>query len=302
MGIIVLLVALALPAFNFITGARSNDAAINQISAALGVARQDAIALQKPTGIMFFIEPTSDHIQLALVQETDRPTGTGNDPDAGAAIDEYLDLVPNAEFVKLPIGVNIQTVTNGIGATTPPAERYLGFNGAPIDNALLSSSVHVYGVTSTPKPITNTASATLIPLNTQVGGIILFDSNGALISRTYALRTRTYVNGAATATATAMGSLLYYNLDPTIAAASAAAVADYIPGGTLALAPQSQIGFVLFDAEAFTNAGYTPCDGTRLEGLAYSAGSVEYNEEAWLDQNATPIMLNRYNGTLVKGE
>jgi hypothetical protein len=26
------------------------------------------------------------------------------------------------------------------------------------------------------------------------------------------------------------------------------------------------------------------------------------HEEAWLDNNSTPLMINRYNGTLVRGE
>jgi hypothetical protein len=35
-------------------------------------------------------------------------------------------------------------------------------------------------------------------------------------------------------------------------------------------------------------------------GGAYAP--AERNEEAWLDNNSTPLMINRYNGTLVRGE
>ena len=28
----------------------------------------------------------------------------------------------------------------------------------------------------------------------------------------------------------------------------------------------------------------------------------EAREERWLDQNATPVLINRYNGTLIRGE
>src|SRR6185312_1033231 len=54
MGIIILLTALALPAFNFISGSRSVEAASNQLSAILGIARQDAIGIQQDRGVVVF--------------------------------------------------------------------------------------------------------------------------------------------------------------------------------------------------------------------------------------------------------
>src|SRR5438105_3430869 len=70
-SIIVLMLALALPAFNFITGGRSTDAAQNQISAFLARARTEAIGLQETRGLMFFIDPkTPDHVSVAIVHES----------------------------------------------------------------------------------------------------------------------------------------------------------------------------------------------------------------------------------------
>src|SRR5213592_2939679 len=61
-ALIVLLLVLAVPAFNLITGGKSIEGATNQLSAALGRARAQAIGLQKPTGVMFFIEPRSQRV------------------------------------------------------------------------------------------------------------------------------------------------------------------------------------------------------------------------------------------------
>src|SRR5215211_6501972 len=70
-GIIVLLIALAVPAFSLITGGKSIEGATNQLSAALGRARAEAIGLQKPTGVMFFIEPRSQRAMIAIVKQSD---------------------------------------------------------------------------------------------------------------------------------------------------------------------------------------------------------------------------------------
>src|SRR3712207_1414993 len=49
-GLIVLVVTLAIPAFSVITGGRSIDAAENQVSALVARARADALGLQEPRG------------------------------------------------------------------------------------------------------------------------------------------------------------------------------------------------------------------------------------------------------------
>src|SRR5262245_38098701 len=56
-GIIVLVIALAVPAFNVITGSKSIESANNQISAFLARARNEAIGLQEIRGIAFYPDP-----------------------------------------------------------------------------------------------------------------------------------------------------------------------------------------------------------------------------------------------------
>ena len=73
-ALIVLILAMSMPAFNFITGSRSADTAMNQISAFLARARTEAVGLQKIRGVMFYIDPKTDREMMVLVQPTDPKT------------------------------------------------------------------------------------------------------------------------------------------------------------------------------------------------------------------------------------
>jgi hypothetical protein len=79
--------------------------------------------------------------------------------------------------------------------------------------------------------------------------------------------------------------------------------------------PHSQFGFVLFDNEAYRSAIPQPgstsyrveydLQFTNASGALYGTGgegTKEKEEENWLDNNSTPLLVNRYNGTLVRGE
>src|ERR1043166_3697928 len=79
-GILVLMLALAVPAFNFITGSRSQGAAENVIAAMLGRARAYAIQNQAEAGVAFFVDPASQRTTLALVTRGVAPVTTPNRP------------------------------------------------------------------------------------------------------------------------------------------------------------------------------------------------------------------------------
>lgn len=68
MGILVLVMALAVPAFNFITGSRSLEAAQNTVSAMLGRARSLALYQGKPAGVYCTWDSTRNRVTMALVQ------------------------------------------------------------------------------------------------------------------------------------------------------------------------------------------------------------------------------------------
>ena len=64
-------------------------------------------------------------------------------------------------------------------------------------------------------------------------------------------------------------------------------------------AQRTRFGVVLFNREAFLGAGHSPSD-PQFGGGSY--GSAEIEEEKWIDGNSVPLIVNRYNGTLIRGE
>jgi hypothetical protein len=115
-------------------------------------------------------------------------------------------------------------------------------------------------------------------------GVILFDGYGRMVSQNY-------------------GVSQYSRL---ITTSGMPAGSDYpVPGQNVVTNDQfgvaSQFGLVVFQREAFVSQGFPTNDA------AYSPQTVQYTsasqlEENWLDQNATPLLINRYTGTLIKGE
>lgn len=92
-GIIVLVLAMAVPAFNALTGSRSIESATNAISASLSRARLAAIQAQQPRGLVFYRDANNDRIAMALA---------GLNPTNG-----YIDVMPEADVQYLPTGVSI---------------------------------------------------------------------------------------------------------------------------------------------------------------------------------------------------
>jgi type II secretory pathway pseudopilin PulG len=264
LGIVVLMLAMAIPAFNFITGGRSVEGATNQVSAFLARARSDAIGLQEVRGVMFYLDPVTERPMLAEVKLA------GNNLDGNdAGIDYYLDISPDADFLPLPKGVNAQLLDNcaynAAGARLD--DGYIGYN---VQNSKNASTTNV-----------------------RYGGVILFDGGGRLISSSYAFRIKTTVG--VQDKYTRMGELLLsqpYNTNAN------AADKDVVPVNASAGAVRSQFGLVLFEDQRFRNAGGTN-DDAQITGAPYAN---EMAEEQWLDENGTPLVINRYNGTLVRAE
>jgi prepilin-type N-terminal cleavage/methylation domain-containing protein len=260
MGIIVLVLAVATPAFQLLSNGRSVEAAQNQIAAMLGRARGEAIGMQKVFGLFFYIDPSTERINVAEITEAEAPI-TGS-----PAATLYLDLVGGSETTQLPPGVSVQLLDNAtIVSGSRADDGYIAFN---------------------------VASGTRL----KYGGVILFDSNGRLISSTYGFRTADN-SGAATQ----IGALFYDSATPPT-------FLDPCGAGNPPL--RSQFGLVLFEREAFMNQGFTLSDPQVTNPGSVSAayiaaspvGISEKMEEDWLDRNATALLINRYNGTIVRAE
>src|SRR5437870_2843454 len=64
MALIIIVLAIAIPAFSLITSGKSIESAENQVSAFLAATRSDAIGLQEPRGAMFFVDPASNRVTM----------------------------------------------------------------------------------------------------------------------------------------------------------------------------------------------------------------------------------------------
>lgn len=275
-AIIVLLIGLAVPAFNVLTGSKSIESATNQISAFLGQARMEAIGVQETRGVLFFLDKESDRIYMAMVRSVFKDnTGV-----------TWLDLVPDRDFVALPAGIGFQTIDNPTfnQGTATTNDKYLGFND-PLGPAALSESAVLYG------------------------GVILFDGYGRLTTEAYGFHC-TAAADASNITATgpigvysAMGSLFATGGVTQVGAASTQArnfTLPQWPGNTL----QGQFGFALFDRDGYASSA-PDTDGRDEDWQIDNSNNMTGDEvirEQWLGENALHFLVNRYNGTLVKGD
>jgi prepilin-type N-terminal cleavage/methylation domain-containing protein len=70
-ALIVLLLAMAVPAFNFISGGRSIDGAQNVVSAMLGRARARAIETERYAGVAFYLDPATGRSTMTMIIQRD---------------------------------------------------------------------------------------------------------------------------------------------------------------------------------------------------------------------------------------
>ena len=274
-AIIVLLIGLALPAFNALSGSGSVESAQNQVSAFLGQARVEAIGVQEPRGVLFFLDPETDRVNMAITR------AVYTEPVNGTI---YFDLVTDRDFVALPNGVGCQTIDSpSYQMSGNINDQYVGYNAAP-------------------------ASAALGSTGALYGGMIVFDGYGKLMSPGFGLHCS--VNGISTNTTavgplTTLGSLLA--VGSVNNAGTGTTARDFIvwTGDNPLL---GGFGVVLFEREGYLNS----VGGTTGRNEDYQIqqppnstgfnGTDEKTREDWIRSNATHLLINRYNGTLMKGE
>jgi prepilin-type N-terminal cleavage/methylation domain-containing protein len=279
-AIIVLVLALAVPALNFIGGSKSVEGATNSTSAMLARARNLAIGHQQVYGLFFYQDPATAVTTIAIVKDV----GSSITPNVAVPPEVYLDLDSvNNDVLALPSGISVQFVDDGTNPiTNQPSDRYIGYN----------ITVH------------DVANGVVVPQTMNYGGVILFDADGRLVRKIYAFQISTGTAAGQYAW-TSMGKL--FEPASVINATPIPTVAeqDWVPGNATAskiggVPERSQVGLVAFDHSSFINIGGTDADPI-LAGSAYT-NSSEPAEEAWLDQNAALLLINRYNGTIVKSE
>lgn len=268
MAIILLFIVLAVPVMNVLSGSRSIAGAQNTIQMIMARAREEAIGLQRTYGVLFTIDPVSDRVRATIVREADPAFQPPPTREPVPII--WLDTVPGHDYVMLPDGIRLQTVFDG-NVVRFPSQRYLGYDATGFGDG-----------------------------QAKMGGVILFDRNGRLIVRRYGLATTHHTpnpNGVPVADSPVANIVdVFFRAQTPKTSESVGGLDGYIPfessPGTGPW-PMSQLGFCLFDRKTFTSAGFTDSD------------QGQQNEDAkqeWLDQNATPFLVNRFTGTLIRGE
>ncbi len=199
--------------------------------------------------------------------------------DGSADRQVYLDLVPERDFLALTPGVGLQVVDDcSVVNGARQDDGYIGYN-----------------------TVVNLNNS---PTRAAYGGVILFDSYGRLTCQTYGFHIRNRAASGVYGTTTPMGDLLYYDQTSSQTGNGSSTLvpsnAEVVDPGPSGLAEEdqlrSQFGIVLFDAVAFKTAGGNDTD-PQLLGTQYT-NSNEVAEENWLDTHGTPLLVDRFNGTL----
>jgi type II secretory pathway pseudopilin PulG len=330
-GIIVLFVTLALPAFNLISGSKSIAGAENELSALLARARNEAMGVQDYRGLAIYRDAATDRYCAAIVENTT------------VAASAYPSATPTPAYAKYSY---VTTVISGITHTWValvdiPANTTTGVSPPPNSPPSSTSSTSTIWslCDSYPGSLTLdiTSDSDVQPLPAGVGvqvinnctmngstglrssngylpiGVILFDKEGVLT----AVKS---VSFAVYGHLGAIGNFQTYNLitSPTPQGTIPFYLATTSTTGQ-GLPLNSSFGLVVFDKQSFeTNnfyASLNPQFPSQLESYSSnlvngiyqpqttsSSGTGDGQADYWLDQNATPLLINRYNGTLIRSE
>lgn len=270
-GIILMVMLLAIPTIRVMTGGRSLDAGGNTMAAFIARAREEAVGKQRITGVLFFHDIRTDRTAAVLVEDDNSQSGAP----------AVLDSVASRDIMYLPFGVGLEVVNDG-------SQRYIGYN------YLIGSTAAGADDSATPA------------FQARVGGVILFDMAGRLVCTPYLIRLK--LNG--TSTSSTLGLLLGANLptpQTTFGSEFGHPVRSDFKASNTALPAYptvSNVGFTLYDLHASRNVTNF-VDGTKDSVGGDPVGEPAADtttEEGWLDANGVPYFVNRYNGTLIRGE
>lgn len=337
--IIVIVATLTVPVFNVLSGSRSIDGASNTIGAMLARARQEAISRQRPIGLAVFTDTVRDRVAVALVSSPlpwqpdttyvrgdvvsvvsnleeeargaaprtyyfvchtthtsatsmndpfspDRmprsispgairwnllPAGNPYNPDVPLpsaspprryGLPSYVSIVPGTDIMYLPRGVGAQVLISARTTTGNQLDRYLHAGVIFFGPDGRLMPEQTWGVLFNVVDLPDATNQDLT--SSRLGMLIRFDSNPA---------------SSADST----------NMDPVPSATS-----DRLRGG---------LGVILFDRQAYLAQGFPLWDAMLDPSRSFDAGAPsERTKEAWLDANGTLLLVNRFNGTLLRAE
>jgi prepilin-type N-terminal cleavage/methylation domain-containing protein len=272
-GLIVLFITLALPAFNLLSGGRSVAGATNEVAAFVGRARAEAIGVQQVRGVGFYFDAATQKSVMCIVHQPFQETPSSVASSAGVTTPDGTYVMPSSNTYDV---WNFDSVAN-VG-TLEATDQYVidaetSADILPLPSGVGAQLLNNCTIVTTTTPYSRTSNGYVS------FGAILFDGTGNLVSKPISISKYGIIGKAAN-----LASVSSQNLTSMPA----------IGAGTYT----SQFGAVLFDLPTFTNIGGTMAPPYSLTQVgAYSA-----TQETWLDTNATPLLINRYNGTLIKSE
>jgi prepilin-type N-terminal cleavage/methylation domain-containing protein len=299
--IILLMLGMAVPVLHVITGSQSEAGATNMIASMLGRARTDAIGLQKPIGVAFIYNPSTQVQTMAEVEFPNCPQFTYGTPvvngsyaqRTSGALSYYWQWngqntsTPTQPGTAYPASLN-KNVGNWYPVGGPPLEMRVDTDLQP-----LPAGVAVQTVSNC--SYNNGVRATDGYLSI---GVILFDGKGRLTSLPYGIcaNSRLAIASGLNAAYPAVSNVGIYNASNQL----------------VQYGVNSQFGLVVFQRNAFASQGFPQVDPTYLYPTAQLASyytqqvdgssQTKAQEDNWLDQNSTPLLINRYTGTLIRAE
>jgi type II secretory pathway pseudopilin PulG len=311
-GIIVLFVTLALPAFNLISGGKSVAGAENELSALLARARNEAMGVQDYRGLAIYRDATTDRYGAAIVSFA---TYSGWSGTAS---------YPQFSYVTYATGSAPNQITHYYVCNVPILAPSSGTNPLPTAGAPWFECG--------PNAVDQTSDSDLQPLPTGVGVQVINNcnmngTNGLRASNGYLPIGVILFNQEGVLTAVKSISFAVYghlgtsgNFSSYSIAASQGAIPLYVAANPAqGLSLSSSFGLVVFDKQSFETSNFyaslNPAFPSQLESYSSngnngvyqpqttsSSGTGDGQADYWLDQNATPLLINRYNGTLIRSE
>ncbi|HLL90989.1 MAG TPA: prepilin-type N-terminal cleavage/methylation domain-containing protein [Tepidisphaeraceae bacterium] len=310
MGLIVLLIALAVPTFSFITGTRSTDAAQNVIAAMLGRARSEAVTREQVAGVLFFRDRAAERNAMAIVLGPASSKGVSDysiwtdSTSAGKTItyrqgDEVYVLqstpaAPTGEgkaIVRKFVCIGTEDLGNGekgiadsTVANAPPdfptASNVYWAATAPASFALLPGADLEYLPPGVGAQIASDLDMATPQDRYLQTGMVLFDRSGQLVVTPYEIAPNTPLARLVDSTGDVQ-----------------------IPAATDTRPMLSGTAMALFEREPWLNNGNEQDFRFAVPSAPTGSPSAdESEEEEWISSNALFLLVNRYNGTLTRGE
>jgi prepilin-type N-terminal cleavage/methylation domain-containing protein len=310
-GIIVLFVTLALPAFNLISGSRSIGGAENIVAALVGRARAEAIGNDTNRGVAFYLDVATNRYYAAIVAA---PTFSEWNNATTYSQYQYVTVTPTAvtapATVPPPIRyfVAMYNAAANVGqnptiATTfwTECDPYVLDAAADTDIVALPYGVGAEVINNSSMSSTGRASSGYLSM-----GVLLFGPSGGLSLSRVSLAQ----SGKIGAAANFNQNIPYYVAPPYSGLLTASTIAGNpnTPNQQKGLPLTGAIGLVLFDKQSFDGQGYGGQISSSLSNTSsYPPAPTAYSStdsaiDGWLDTNATPLLINRYNGTLIRSE